>query len=105
MDYKAIKEKGYFNINDREYKLHKCNFVNSRKIFDNISLLEQFGQGKSVTENKAFLDTENLVFKHITCDDMKVDYEHFEMYPQDYIEALITGAMAIVSPFFPESTN
>lgn len=100
---RAVYEDGEAEINGRKYKFHKMQHVARRKVFAFYTSIAKQMQD----ENMAFLDSpvyaavEDVMWSNISFDGVTLNKlrDHWDEYPQDYIQLVATSLGVISYPF------
>lgn len=100
MDFSKILEDKKFVVNDREYEILNCNLHDLMRLVDNAVFLEKIGQGEDLFNNEIFTSCVDIVLKKVLFNSASVtlhNCKHFEEYPEDYLEVIVTAWGAFIS--------
>lgn len=105
---KALYAAGGFTIADRKYSFSKMPFKLGKKIYAYFTVIAPTLE----TGNLSFLDSlkfeneiEPLLMQYVLMNGFKLDTiaEHFDEFPADYTQFVMTSIQGFASPFLPES--
>lgn len=104
---KAIRAKGFFDVNGNKYQFSKMPFKKAKKIFAYLTLIAgelELGQLGFIDTPKFEDEIEPLLMQYMLVDGFKIDTvdEHFDENPSDYIEFVTTAIQGFAAPFLPE---
>lgn len=107
---KALYAAGGFTIEDRKYAFSKMPFKLGKKVYAYFTVIA----GTIESGNLSFLDTpkfeneiEPLLMQYVLMNGFKVDTlpNHFDEFPADYTQFVMTSIQGFASPFLPESNT
>lgn len=103
--YQILKEKGGFDIDDRQYRFSKMPFKVGKKVYaymTTVGAQVEAGLLGFIDSEKFDSEIEPLLMQYTLCDGFKLDTleDHFEEHCGDYTQFVIMSMMGYSAPFF-----
>lgn len=104
---KSAYEDGFVEFNGRQYDFLKMQHLRRRTVFSFFStIMQQVQQGNfAFLSSKAYEPIEKILFDHIQYDGSLLSKlpNHWEEYPEDYLEVVSTAMGVMSYPFMKGS--